>query len=72
MDILGDMKKNDFLVVYSQKGTINKILGSNNRNKQILILKEAMKLGMLPRRLDIINNPDNFHLGLKTRIDVIL
>ena len=47
--IIGDLNSLDFMIFYTEKGTVNKVVASGNRVKDFSTLREAMKQGVLPR-----------------------
>lgn len=41
--VIGDLDSLDFMIFYTEKGTVNKVLASGNRVKDFNTLREAMK-----------------------------
>ena len=49
ISFLGDPKSLDFMALYSENGTVNKVMATQSRANDLNILREAMKQGEMPK-----------------------
>lgn len=57
IDFMGDPKSLDFMALYSENGTINKVLATQSKVKELNILREAMKQGEMPKLGQLLKIP---------------